>query len=240
MGRVLLLLSLGLLRNRLSQVLREAGFMIFEMAGGVDCPFPPPSQSGGSAHGYLITDLNNSCTKIQLLKRFVASAPQSHVVLLVENLEPDLIQRPEISLASCVLSSSISPSELLDALNWARSGERVIQRCLLTPATPPKDHGATPPRTPAHRVPPYTRLHEPSPREKEILRCLVLGYTNKMIARHLRITEATVKVHLKHLLKKICVENRTQAAIWAFNTGYVKENAGHTNNQSEQPEQARD
>jgi len=92
---------------------------------------------------------------------------------------------------------------------------------LLAPATPPKHKGAAPPRT---------RLHEPSPREKEILGCLVLGYTNKRIAQHLNITEATVKVHLKHLLKKIHAENRTQAAIWAFNTGYTKEDAVHADN----------
>jgi len=239
MDRVSLILSPGLLRDRLSQVLREAGFMVFEMAGGVDCLLPPPSQSGGTAHEYLIADLNNFCAAIELLERFVASMSQAHVVLLVESPEPNLIQRPEIPLASCVLSSSISTPELLTALDLARSGERIIQRCLLAPAMPPKHDGAAPPRTPAHRVLLRTCLHEPSPREKEILRCLVLGYTNKIIARHLHITEATVKVHLKHLLKKIHAANRTQAAIWAFNAGYNSENAGHADDLSEQLAQAR-
>jgi two-component system nitrate/nitrite response regulator NarL len=40
-----------------------------------------------------------------------------------------------------------------------------------------------------------------------------------MIANHLNITEATVKVHLKSLLRKIKASNRTQAAIWALNNG---------------------
>ena len=48
---------------------------------------------------------------------------------------------------------------------------------------------------------------------------LVTGDSNKMIANHLRITEATVKVHLKSLLRKINATNRTQAAIWALNNG---------------------
>src|SRR3954453_4924517 len=95
MDQVLLLLSPGLLRDRLSKVFREAEFTVFEMADGGDCPLPPPSQLGGIAHGYLIADLNNSCTEIELLKRFVASASQAHVVLLVESPQPDLIQRPE-------------------------------------------------------------------------------------------------------------------------------------------------
>jgi two-component system, NarL family, nitrate/nitrite response regulator NarL len=55
-----------------------------------------------------------------------------------------------------------------------------------------------------------------SPREKEILSHVVEGDSNKKIARHLNIAEATVKVHLKSVLRKIRVENRTQAAIWAL------------------------
>ncbi|HSK41020.1 MAG TPA: LuxR C-terminal-related transcriptional regulator, partial [Arenibaculum sp.] len=42
----------------------------------------------------------------------------------------------------------------------------------------------------------------------------------KTIANHLNITEATIKVHLKSLLRKISASNRTQAAIWALNNGF--------------------
>jgi two-component system nitrate/nitrite response regulator NarL len=56
-----------------------------------------------------------------------------------------------------------------------------------------------------------------SPKENEILECLGGGQPNKVIARNLNIAEATVKVHLKSLLRKINVGNRTQAAIWALN-----------------------
>jgi two-component system nitrate/nitrite response regulator NarL len=45
---------------------------------------------------------------------------------------------------------------------------------------------------------------------------LVAGHSNKVIARRLDIAEGTVKVHLKSVLRKIRVENRTQAAIWAL------------------------
>jgi two-component system nitrate/nitrite response regulator NarL len=47
-------------------------------------------------------------------------------------------------------------------------------------------------------------------RERQILRCLLDGYSNKLIARVLDITEGTVKVHLKTLMKKIAAVNRTQ------------------------------
>ncbi len=58
-----------------------------------------------------------------------------------------------------------------------------------------------------------------SPREKAILRCLIEGDSNKCIARKIDIAEATVKVHVKAILRKIRVHNRTQAAIWGVNQG---------------------
>jgi len=59
-------------------------------------------------------------------------------------------------------------------------------------------------------------------RETEILGCLTEGAPNKLIARQLGITEATVKIHVKSLIRKIGVQNRTQAALWAIQAGYVK------------------
>jgi two-component system nitrate/nitrite response regulator NarL len=56
-------------------------------------------------------------------------------------------------------------------------------------------------------------------REKQILHCLLNAYSNKHIARALNISEGTVKVHLKSLMKKISAGNRTQAALWARNNG---------------------
>jgi DNA-binding NarL/FixJ family response regulator len=58
-----------------------------------------------------------------------------------------------------------------------------------------------------------------SPRENSILRCLIEGDSNKSIARKIDIAEATVKVHVKAILRKIRVQNRTQAAIWGMNNG---------------------
>ncbi len=60
-----------------------------------------------------------------------------------------------------------------------------------------------------------------SPRETSILQCLIEGYSNKCIARKIDIAEATVKVHVKAILRKIRVQNRTQAAIWAINQGWL-------------------
>jgi two-component system, NarL family, nitrate/nitrite response regulator NarL len=62
--------------------------------------------------------------------------------------------------------------------------------------------------------------HGLSEREEQILKSVVKGHANKMIARTLDIAEATVKVHMKSVLRKIRVANRTQAAIWALENGY--------------------
>jgi two-component system nitrate/nitrite response regulator NarL len=59
-----------------------------------------------------------------------------------------------------------------------------------------------------------------SEREAQILDGLVKGHANKIIARTCDISEATVKVHMKSILRKIRVANRTQAAIWALEHGY--------------------
>ncbi len=58
-----------------------------------------------------------------------------------------------------------------------------------------------------------------SRRELEILCRVIEGESNKMIANSLRIANATVKIHLRRILKKINVTNRTQAAVWAVNHG---------------------
>ena len=58
-----------------------------------------------------------------------------------------------------------------------------------------------------------------SPRERDVLYCLMAGFPNKIIARNLGICEATIKVHVKAILRKLKVNNRTQAAIWASQYG---------------------
>ena len=58
-------------------------------------------------------------------------------------------------------------------------------------------------------------------RENEVLRHLALGSTNKEIAVQLKISYETVKEHVQHILRKIGVTDRTQAAVWAVRKGMV-------------------
>jgi two-component system nitrate/nitrite response regulator NarL len=66
---------------------------------------------------------------------------------------------------------------------------------------------------------PYTKKF--TAREMEVLRRLVHGTSNNLIARDLGISYSTVKVHVKNLLRKMRVLNRTQAAVWALNNGFA-------------------
>jgi two-component system, NarL family, nitrate/nitrite response regulator NarL len=71
-----------------------------------------------------------------------------------------------------------------------------------------------------------------SPRERQVAICLAQGKSNKTIAGLCKISEATVKVHLKAILRKTRLKNRTQAAVWAIRHGfgddYSKPAAGNT------------
>ena len=68
------------------------------------------------------------------------------------------------------------------------------------------------------------QLRKLSTRESQILNCLTEGAPNKVIARKLDVAEATVKVHIKAILRKIGATNRTQAAMWA--TAHLPTNVG--------------
>ena len=96
--------------------------------------------------------------------------------------------------------------------------------CIETAATPAVDE--PPPPDTQRQAEPRLQL---SDREAAILNSLVQGAPNKVIAYQLKITEATVKVHVKAILRKIQVKNRTQAAIWALNRQVFAETLGAGN-----------
>jgi two-component system nitrate/nitrite response regulator NarL len=62
-------------------------------------------------------------------------------------------------------------------------------------------------------------------REAEILKRLVNGDSNRMIATHLSLSEMVVKASVKQLLRKIKAANRTQAALWAIHQGFDRPQA---------------
>jgi two-component system nitrate/nitrite response regulator NarL len=112
-----------------------------------------------------------------------------------------------------------SPDVFIKSIELVMMGETVFPPAFLPFADPKREHnneGSDDHNrvavTPDKQIAPQL-----SPREKLILRCLVEGDSNKRIARRINIAEGTVKVHIKAILRKIGVRNRTQAAIWGMN-----------------------
>jgi len=106
---------------------------------------------------------------------------------------------------------SISSKSLVASLQLVAMGEKVMPTSLAE-ALPNHSAGA---HDSAYASPSFRNVGL-SQREAEILAYLVSGQPNKVISRDLKISEATVKVHVKAILRKIGVQNRTQAAIWAL------------------------
>lgn len=111
------------------------------------------------------------------------------------------------SIELIMMGETIFPPEFLSPAREAETGDAR----LIAISPPPKTE-----RTIFFPVEEAIAPHL-SPRERSILRCLIEGASNKTIARKMDIAEATVKVHVKAILRKIGVQNRTQAAIWGVN-----------------------
>ena len=115
-----------------------------------------------------------------------------------------------------LLGQSFMPTDIAELLGHSasRDGSAIIDTSRHTGrdgighphAAGEHDGKATPTHVPRLKI----ALSE---RESQILQCLVAGHSNKLVARELGIAEATVKAHVKALLRKMQVSNRTQAAI---------------------------
>ena len=106
---------------------------------------------------------------------------------------------------------------LINVLELTVLGEQILPRSavdsLLNHASTVSGLGRTP--SASEQSAPDPRVTKLSPRETVILQSLMGGDANKVIARRLDITESTIKVHVKSILRKIGAANRTQAAMWA-------------------------
>ena len=139
------------------------------------------------------------------LGRIKLEKPEMPVLMLSTFDNPTYIARSVALGASGFLLKGCSRDELLNAIRMAAAGESAWTRDELRRVTGAL---ATPRLTADVEVP----LPQ---RESEVLRQLAYGLTNKEIAQALHISYETVKEHVQHILRKIGVSDRTQAAVWA-------------------------
>ena len=114
------------------------------------------------------------------------------------------------------LLKDMDPEELVPALNDAIQGKNVVAKELigsLTRIVQGQSTGVPEPGT-GNGV-----LDELTPREKEILEHIAEGQSNKVIARELDISDGTVKLHVKSILRKLNVHSRVEAAVMAVEHG---------------------
>lgn len=165
----------------------------------------------------LLLKLPRPSAVVEALESARQAFPGAKLVVIADaSLNSDAMVTAIQEGADGVLLSDLAPDVFLQSLRLVRLGEKVLPAQLARMLIGSDNPGGS-------RMPSHMRQMGLSAREMEILRLLVDGNSNKGIARRLDIAEATVKVHVKAVLRKIQVTNRTQAAVWALNHGVACE-----------------
>jgi two-component system nitrate/nitrite response regulator NarL len=174
--------------------------------------------SGKAIPGLVIFVLSGTIKNVDAIARKIESmAKRSKVIILADCCEANLVRRALCAGGSAFLPRSIAGDTLIQTLNLVMDGEVVFPSQIVGEvftcselSSEPKHNDNSQAATTSERP---GRL---SLREIDILKRLVQGDSNKQISRQLDISETTVKVHVKAILRKIRVRNRTQAAIWGL------------------------
>ena len=138
------------------------------------------------------------------------TAPKARVIVLTSFLDDDKLL-PALRLgAAGYLLKNARPEEVARAVRAAHAGETLLDPVVAARLveTLAADGGEEP-------------LDRLTPREREVLVLLGRGFPNKLIARELGVAEKTVKTHVGHVLAKLGVTDRTQAAVVAVRAGLV-------------------
>lgn len=148
---------------------------------------------------------------LNALGRIKLEKPNLPVLMLSTYDNPTYVARAVAFQAQGYLLKSCSRDELLDAVRRVARGENIWTREELRRVA----GGLATPRMAGDVDIPLTQ------RESEVLKQLANGLTNKEIAQILNISYETVKEHVQHILRKIGVTDRTQAAVWAVKNRLV-------------------
>lgn len=149
---------------------------------------------------------------LQTAARIRELLPGTAIIMLTASELDDHVYRAVQLGAAGYLLKSLDAQELFDVLECVARGEVALSRAIAArllrelgrPGAPETDESAT--------------LTE---REIDVLRLVAHGASNPQIAEDLHITVNTVKVHLRNILSKLQLENRTQAAAYAVQSGLV-------------------
>lgn len=154
----------------------------------------------------------------QDILRLRETSPGAHLVMVTDAADHPALTGPLGAMVDGALLQSASADAMIKSIEVVMLGERFF------PAPPRQLHDDEEEEL-EHPAGATSKLHGQealatlSPREREVLAALRNGAPNKLIARQLEISDATVKVHVKSILRKTGARNRTEAALWAVGLG---------------------
>lgn len=213
--RVAILGKNEIVREGLKRILVDQSFL-------VDAAVAEPADLvrdwvGNAEPDLIVVDSHSDTEALAICRQLHEKYPTSHIVLMADGYSIENVALAFSAGVDGYLVKAISCEPLGGALRLVALGEKVMPSQAVESLVDPMWRTSN-----AHWNTGKLDLNL-SDREVEILRCLVSGDANKIIARRLDITEATVKVHIKAILRKLRVMNRTQAAIWAVTRGLHQE-----------------
>jgi two-component system nitrate/nitrite response regulator NarL len=202
------------LREGLGRILLRSGHEILASADNLDRTNLADIRTGRSV--LLLIDGSQAAGAIAQIERFKTSCATPRIAVIAEDYDLNGVVAFLRAGANACLRRNLTCEALTRFLDLVMMGETIVPHSILplTSSVPDGDAERRPPtRDP---MTPASPTHDFTAREKRLLQFLIRGESNMGIAQRLAITENTVKVHLKTVLRKINVQNRTQAAIWAM------------------------
>jgi two-component system, NarL family, nitrate/nitrite response regulator NarL len=214
----------GLVREGLTRILSAASFSILASAERVD-DIPSIAASPNELVLLVIQVDDDESVTLREIAQFKEHFPNSRVALLADRQQlsnKNLLPAFRAGVDAYFVDPKFET--LIRSLELVMLGETIVPTrflpYILRQPNAAAAGGEEAKELKGNYIP---RLSE---RERCVLKSLVEGQSNKSIARSHRMAEATVKVHIKAILRKIRVRNRTQAAIWALsNDGVLEEPA---------------
>lgn len=208
---VLIVAAHSLLREGMKAFLAGAGYRVSEEVETIETAVARKNRDISLA--FVAAELDEPI--VEPLKALRVAYPDCRIVCYAQRISlprKALVELFASSLDGC-LSAEASLDVLRQSLDLIMLGETVFPFALIRAATPGRELAR--PRS-------HWSSALFSERERQVLANLADGKSNKFIARTLQISEPTVKAHIKTLLRKIGVSNRTQAAIWAMKNRTVE------------------
>ena len=145
----------------------------------------------------------------------IADEGLGRVLVLTTFESDDLVLDALGAGASGYLLKRCPPEELIEAVRTVAAGEAVLAASLAAAVVRRLQ------RVPRFAQAASARIRELTPREHEVLLLVAEGLTNAEIAARCTLTEGTVKTHVKHVFAKLGLRDRTQAVVFAYETGLV-------------------